>query len=394
MARRVLAISRVGFLGGAERILLNCAQGAHQHNFATVLACPAPGALADEAARHGITVIPTHIDRSKTSFSPREWLRLRQALQRGAQEILDIATRNAIGVLHAHHPIGALYALKAARQLQLPLILHVHEALPLPPLYALVARWVMPHCALFIGVSAAGCALIRRLGVSEPRVRLIYNSVDPKFLAHPQPVAELARERAGAGPHIGLFGVLEPRKGQEDFLQAAAALKERHPQAQFWVVGGLSFAENHAYHQRLQQLAQQSGLAGRVHFTGHCSNVPQWMAGMDMVVLASRARESLPTVLIEAAALSKRLVATDVGGVREIVHDSQTGLVVAPGNPTALAAAMDRMLQPAGARMAECAGRDARQRFAPERFNEQIGAIYQSLLAGTPASQAPTEQAA
>lgn len=392
----VLAISRVGFLGGAERILLNCALGARQHNVSTILACPAagslaPGSLADEAARHGIAVIPTHIDRSKVSFSPREWLRLRQALQRGAQEILDLAARHSISLLHAHHPIGALYALKAARQRRLPLVLHVHETLPLPPLYALVARWVMPHCARFIAVSEAGCALLRRLGAPPPKIRLIYNSVDSRFLAHPQPVPELHHARLDPGPQIGLFGVLEPRKGQEDFIAAAAAIKDRHPQAQFWIVGGLSFTENHAYRQRLQQLAQQNGLAERVHFTGHCSNVPQWMAGMDMVVLASRARESLPTVLIEAAALGKRLVATDIGGVREIVRDGHTGLVVAPRDPSALATAMDRMLGPAGGAMAERAGRDARQRFAPDRFNQQICEVYSSLLE---ASHAPTGRAA
>ena len=382
MARRVLAINRVGFLGGAERIMLNCALSVREHNFSTVVACPVPGALAEEAAREGIAVVPARIDRSKASVSPREWLRLCGALRVGRRDILEIAERNAIGVLHAHHPIGALYALKAARRLRLPLILHVHETLPSPPLYGWVARWVMRHCALFICVSEAGCALMRWLGAPEERIRLIYNSVDSRFLASPQPAAALDRERIGPGPHIGLFGVLKPRKGQEDFIRAAAAIKDRYPRAQFWVVGGLSFAENAAYLERLQRLVEQSGLAGRVHFPGHCRDVPQWMAGMDMVVLASRARESLPTVLIEAAVLGKRLVATAVGGVREIVRDGQTGAVVAPGDASALAAAMDRMLEPAGGVMAERAGRDARRRFAPARFGEQMCEVYGTLLDG------------
>lgn len=385
MAPRVLAINRVEFMGGVERIMLNCALSLRKHNFSTIVACPAPGALADEAAREGIAVVPARIDRSKASFSPRHWLHLGGALSVGAQDILAIAQRNAIDLLHAHHPIGALYALKVARRLRVPLIWHVHETLPSPPLYRLVARWVMPHCALFIGVSEASCALMRWLGAPEERIRLIYNGVDPRFLASPQPAAALHRERIGPGPHIGLFGVLEPRKGQEDFIQAAAALKDRYPQAQFWVVGGVSFAENAAYLERLRQLVQQSGLAGRVHFPGHCREVPQWMAGMDMVVLASRGRESLPTVLIEAAVLGKRLVATDVGGVREIVRDGGTGAVVAAGDVKALAAAMDRMLEPAGGVLAERAGRDARRRFAPERFSQQMGEAYGALLGMAPA---------
>jgi glycosyltransferase involved in cell wall biosynthesis len=391
VVRRVLAINRVGFVGGVERVVLNCALSVRKHNFSTMVACPAPGALAEEAAREGMVVIPVRIDRSKASVSPRQWLRLGGALRVGGQDILEIAKRNAIDLLHAHHPIGALYALKAARRLRLPLLWHVHETLPLPPLYGFVARWVMPHCALFICVSEAGCALMRWLGAPEEKIRLIYNSVDARFLASPQPAAALHRDRVGRGPHIGLFGVLEPRKGQEDFIRAAAVIKDRYPQAQFWVVGGVSFAENAAYLERLRQLAQQSGLMGRVHFPGHCRDVPQWMAGMDMVVLASRGRESLPTVLIEAAVLGKRLVATDVGGVREIVRDGRTGAVVAAGDVSALAVAMDRMLEPAGGVMAERAGRDARRRFAPERFSQQMCEVYGALLGMAPA---PAGQAA
>lgn len=372
----VLTINRVGFLGGVERVIVTCAAGVQAHEFRPIVACPAPGALADELERNGIRVVPSRIDRTKATLSPARWLRLVSSLKAGSDQIAQLAAQEGVMLLHAHHPVGASYALRAVRSLRIPLILHVHETLPLRPLYALLARRVIPHCSLFLCVSDASRALIRRLGAPEDRIRVIYNSVDKRFLAEPSPPDVLR----GPGPHIGIFGVLEPRKGQADFIHAAALLKDRHPTAQFWIVGPLSFAENAGYVEDLKRAVQQSGLADRVHFPGYQENAPDWMAGMDAVVLASRGHESLPTVLIEASTLGRPVAATEVGGVREIIRDGETGLVVPPSQPAALAAAIDRLLGPDGAMFGAHASSDARQRFAPDRFAEEISAAYRMLL--------------
>jgi glycosyltransferase involved in cell wall biosynthesis len=372
----VLTVNRVGFLGGAERVLISCAVGVQARGFRPIIACPAPGALADEASRRGIDVRPSRIDRTKATLSPARWLQLLAALRTGRRQIVQLAQQERVALLHAHHPVGALYALQAARSLHIPLVLHVHEALPLPPLYALLARHVVPYCSRFVCVSEASCALMRHNGVSEHRIQLVYNCVDEGFLAPTRPVAELL----GAGPHVGLFGVLERRKGQADFIRAAALIKDRHATAQFWIVGPLSFADNADYLAELRQLVDTIGLADRVHFTGYRADVPDWMAGMDAVVLGSRKGESLPTVLIEACTLGRPVAATEVGGVREIIHDGKTGLVVPPADPAALATAIERLLGPEGAVLAEQARLDVRRRFSPARFADDISAIYRALL--------------
>ncbi len=382
----VLIINRVGFMGGVERLIVNCAIGVQQRGFCPILACPAPGALADEAMRRGVEVISVRIERSKATYSPTACLRLYKALRRGRRDLTDVARQRKISLIHVHHPVGAMYALDAARSLGIPIIFHVHETLPLRPLYAILARRIIPHCSVFVCVSEASRALIRRLGAPESQIRLIYNSVDPSFLAPTRRVAELD----GASPNIGLFGVIEPRKGQEDFLRAAAVVRDRYPSARFWIVGPLSFADNKVYLDALKRLAHDLGLADRVHFTGYRDNIADWMAGMSVVVLASRGRESLPTVLIEASVLGRRVITTDVGSVREIVNNEITGLVVPHSNPPALADAIDHILGPVGARLAEGARADARRRFAPARFADEMSKLYRSLLAqdSTPAEQA------
>jgi glycosyltransferase involved in cell wall biosynthesis len=290
--------------------------------------------------------------------------------------VTDLARRKDARVLHAHHPIGALYAAQAARMLGLPLVLHVHETLPASALYGFALRRAMPVCRRFVCVSDASVALMRHMGAPQTSIQRLYNGVDSGFIAPAVPVPDLA----GPGPHIGHFGVLEPRKGQDVFVRAAVAVLRAHPTAKFWIVGKLSFADNQAYVASLQRSIAEAGLAQSVTLVGHRSDVRDWMAGMDAIVLASREKESLPTVLIEGAICGRALVATDIGGVREIIDDGRTGLIVPPGDADALAAAIGRALGPEGAAFGCAAEAMARQRFGAERFAEDIAALYRGLL--------------
>lgn len=373
----VLTVNRVGFMGGVERIILATAPAARAAGLAPVLLCPAPGALADAAGEAGIPVRPAAVDRGRATTSPLGLLRLGLGVARGRRLVRETARRERAVLLHAHHPMGAVQAHRAAKSLGIPLLLHVHETLPMPRLYALAMRHVAPSCRLFVCVSEASAQMVRSLGVESARIRLVYNGVAPGFL---QPV-ERAADVAGAGPHVGIFGVLEPRKGQDHFLRAAAQVAAQHPGATFWIVGAQTFADHAGYADGLRRLAADLGIGARVRFTGFRTDVAGLMAGMDAVVLASTGFESLPTALIEAMALGRPVAATRVGGVEEIVRDGRTGLVVPPGDADALAAAVLRLLLPDGAALGAAAQADVRARFAPARFEQELAACYRALLA-------------
>jgi glycosyltransferase involved in cell wall biosynthesis len=376
-AASVLTINRVGFFGGVERIVVSCGQAVEQRGFHAIIACPMPGQLAEEAARRGIETVSLGIDRSKATASPLAWARLFTVMRSGRRAIVDLCRERGVRLLHAHHPIGALYAVPAARRLGIPLLLHVHETLPIHALYRTVARWIIPHCAAFACCSERSRELMLALGAPAARLRVIHNGVDQSFQGDIAAVPELA---ASPGPHIGLFGVLEPRKGQDVFIAAARVVAARHPTARFWIVGDLSFAENAAYVEQLRAAIRDAGLQDRIELTGHRRNVRDWMARMDAIVLASRGLEALPTVLIEGALLGRPLVATDVGGVREIIADGRTGLIVPPGEPAPLAAAILRSLDGEGPAFGAAARADAMQRFTFDRFGDDMAALYRSLL--------------
>ena len=127
-----------------------------------------------------------------------------------------------------------------------------------------------------------------------------------------------------------MFGVIEPRKGQQVFLEAAKLLAARFPTARFWVVGPEALADKAGYARRLRAVAETPALAGRVTFTGHRSDVAAWMRAMDVVTLPSIAHESLGMVLVEAIALGRPTVASRIGGTPEVITDGENGWLV-PG---------------------------------------------------------------
>lgn len=373
----VLAINRVGFMGEVERVLLIAAQALAERGWTTALACP-EGELAEEAAARGIAFHHTELgpmSRADIRWTPVNGWRLARSAQRAAASLAETARLTGCQILHVHHPAMAVEARKAARTVGAPIIWHVHETEPMPAAYRAVGVLAAHSCDLAVCVSNASRNMVRALGAPEARIRVVYNAAEPRFFG---PVAA-SHDPWPPGPHIGLFGVMEPRKGHADLIRALALLSPSHPTARVWLVGGETFQRHTDYHLALERLAQGLGVADRVHFTGLRTDVPQLMARMDAVVSASVCSESLPTVLIEACALGRPVVATKVGGAAEVIHHLWNGLLAAPCAPAELANAIDLALSPAGAALGRRARIDALQRFSPARFAADVEACYRAV---------------
>jgi glycosyltransferase involved in cell wall biosynthesis len=200
------------------------------------------------------------------------------------------------------------------------------------------------------------------------------------------PVQEIAARRgSGAAirralewerhPLVGIVGRLEPWKGQDVFLRAAARVSRSHPDARFLVVGGAILGWEGDYPDDLRRLAAELGLGDRVHFAGHQADVQPWFDALDVVVHASLG-EPFGLVLVEAMALGKPLVAAAAGGPLEIVEDWESGLLVPPGDPATLAGSLVRVLDDPA--LASALGRGATKRansFSEERTAERFADV-------------------
>ena len=168
---------------------------------------------------------------------------------------------------------------------------------------------------------------------------LIYNGIDLVRYDHQEPCCTL-RDEYGmepTSPIVGVVGRLELEKGHPTLLEAWPLVLEACPSAYLLIVGEGSRLD------ALHDIAREQGIDGHVVFTGRRDDIPAVTAAFDVAVLPSY-REAQGLTILEAMALSRPVVASNVGGIPEMIEDGVTGLLVRPQDPEALAAAIIRVL--------------------------------------------------
>ncbi|MCU0506224.1 MAG: glycosyltransferase [Chloroflexi bacterium] len=200
-------------------------------------------------------------------------------------------------------------------------------------------RRLTPHIDQLIAVSVAIEEKIRHEERVGAPVRLVYNGVDLHRYDHQEPCCTLREEygiEAGA-PIVGVVARLEPEKGHRTLLDAWPLVLRRAPDARLLVVGEGSLLTE------LVWQARELGIDRRVVFAGRRDDIPAVTAALDVAALPSY-REAQGMVILEAMALSRPVVATNVGGIPEMIEDGVSGLLVPPHDPDALAEAIIRLL--------------------------------------------------
>jgi glycosyltransferase involved in cell wall biosynthesis len=176
---------------------------------------------------------------------------------------------------------------------------------------------------------------------------------------------------------VGIVARLTYEKGLKEFLQAASYITSTIPETCFLIVG----PEDQLTRQQLEAMVEQLALSNRVLYLGTRTDMPEVYAAMDVIVVPSY-REGLGVVLIEAGAMGKPVVASNIRGCREVVRDGQNGLLVPLGDVQALADATIELLtdQEKARRMGEEGRRMALERFDERLVFEQVEAEYARLL--------------
>jgi len=204
---------------------------------------------------------------------------------------------------------------------------------------ALVRR-LTPKMDHLIAVSTS---IVHKIELEErvgAPVTLIYNGIDLDRYDQQLPCCTL-REEYGLppeGPMVGVVARLEPEKGHPTLLDAWPAVLAELPTATLLIIGEGSRQE------ALEAQAAALGITASVVFTGRRDDVPAVTKALDVAVLPSY-REAQGLTVLEAMALSRPVVASNVGGIPEMIEDGVTGLLVPPHEPPALAAAVIRLLR-------------------------------------------------
>jgi L-malate glycosyltransferase len=241
-----------------------------------------------------------------------------------------------------------------------------------------VGHWLRPAdrllgraLNLLTTATVANCQAARAalLAAEKPRpdhVLVLPNGVDLERFLAVEPPGEPART-------IGAVANLRAVKGLDVLVAAAWRLKADFPGLDFRVAGEGPERE------KLQQQIREVGLESSFHLAGRQPDVPAFLEGLDVAVLPSRA-EGMSNALLEYMAAARPIVATAVGAASELIRDGADGLLVPPDDPTALAAAVARLL--ADRRLARRLGDSARRRAAAEFSRPAMVRRFEEFYAG------------
>jgi glycosyltransferase involved in cell wall biosynthesis len=342
---------------------------ARRHDVAVLFAEPvAPGTppMRSEGIENGLRTVRIRFRPLPTA---RTSLPLRMlALRIGLERLLGTGFRP--DVLHAHVYLGGAGALLLRRRLRVPVIVSEHLSAfvdgSLGRAQRALARRVFERADLVCPVSDD---LAARLAALAPRARLqvMSNLVDTD-LFHPP-----AARREGP-PRLAVVAGLHPRKGVDNLLRALVLVRERTPAV-------LEVAGDGPARADLEALAGRLGIGAEVEFLGvqDRTGIAALMHRADLLVVPSLA-ENQPVVLLEAQASGLPVVASDVGGVREVV-DALAGRLVPSGDVNALAGAIEAVLaEPRHFDRSMIATR-ARERYGQESVAARWDAVYRELIA-------------
>lgn len=289
-------------------------------------------------------------------------------------------------IVHAHVPRATLWTALAKRLFRLPVPL-VYTEHNVQDAYPHWARWVyrifLPAIDHVVCVSEAGGHSFRaRWKWDERRVSCIRNGITVgRTAASKGP--ELVRADLGCAadaPVACNVANLTSRKAHDVLIAAMSRVHQRLPAARCWVVGSPEI--DHGAAELTRQCLVEHDAGEYVALLGARSDVPDLLAACDVFVLSSR-QEGFPITILEAMAAGKPVVTTNVGGCAEAVADGETGVVLPPEDPEALAEALEYVLtRPDEARrMGEAGRRRVEEHFTVEAMVRKHIQVYARLRA-------------
>lgn len=329
---RILHLTASPFLGGPERQLLGLSR-ALSDRCETVCASFAEGGSArpflDAASNAGLISIEL------VSNYPHYF-----AVQ---SELTQLIRSNRTQVLFTHGYKGNIFGVIAAKRLGIPVVsvsrgwtghtwkVRMNERLD---------RLALRYADVVVGVSKAQSEKIRHSGVPPAKILTIQNAIDRSRFGNHDPAGRVALTGLVAAPvrHIvGFAGRLSPEKGPDIFVRAAIETLRKRSDVGFVLFGDGPMKAD------MLALITQADATDHISLVGFQPNLDRLMPNLDVLALTSYT-EGLPNAILEAMAAGVPVVATSVGGVPEAISDHENGLLVAPGNPTAVFKGIDKLL--------------------------------------------------
>ena len=381
-ARTVLYVHSSAGRYGADRQLALLVANLDPARYRALVVLPEDGPLAGHLRDAGaeVHVRPGLAVVRRALFHPAGVARVTARAAADARALARLARARGARLVHSNTSV-TLGGAAAARAARLPHVWHVRE------IYADFPRWWPAYRRLLLSADAVPClseATRAQFG-DAPNALVIHEGLPAEATAR-RPLARSEARGALGLPEDAftclVLGRLNSWKGQEVLARALAesVLRERHA---IGLVAGDAWPGEERYERGLEALRSELALGDRLRLLGFRDDLDALYGAADVVCVPSTRPEPLGLVALEAAAAAKCVVASDTGGLPEIVRDGETGRLVAPGSAPALARALADLADEPDlrARLGAAAAEDVRARFSTARLLERTQALYDELLA-------------
>lgn len=364
--------------GGIKNHLLTLIRHSDQAKFEHMVVCPG-GGMAKAFTGAGIKTYEMPLSTEISPVSDLSALKM----------LVWLFRINRVDISHCHGSKAGLVGRLAARLADVPaVVMTVHNSIlhdHFPPwkklLYSQFEGFLAGFTHRIITVSdALGREIISRERISPEKIVTIYNGISPKqfCLGTDREYLQKTIGIPASARVVGTVARLAPQKGVVNFIRAAAELSAGSQGLAFLVVGEGPLRAD------LERESETLKLTGKLFFAGERQDVEKIMPCLDVFVLASLS-EGLPLTVLEAMACRRPVVASRAGGIPEIITDGVSGLLVDPGDVTALATAVRRLITNEGMsrRMGNEGHGRVMQLFTARKMARDTEEVYIELICGT-----------
>jgi glycosyltransferase involved in cell wall biosynthesis len=387
---RVLFLDHTAQLGGGEIALVDLVRNLDRTRVTPIVVLSSDGPLVERLRPHAeVFVLPLgsdilHTRKDRAGLASLAQFRKVLGSLGYARRLRRFILDHRIDLVHTNSLKADILGGIAGRAARRPVIWHIRDRIAedyLPRSMVFLIRGLARVLPTFVVANSAATLATLRLNGKRPEA-VIPSGVD---LTSFSPGSDSPASSPDAPARIGIVGRISPWKGQHIFIQAAAQVHSAFPATRFLIIGAALFAEQ-AYEAELHQSVRNLGLEEVVEFTGFRNDVPQLVSSLSILVHASTTGEPFGQVIVQGMAAGLPVVATNGGGVPEIVQHGTTGLLVPMGDAHAMAQAICHLLKSPA--LAAEMGRQGRQRvldhFTIEQTARKAEAVYQAVLARRP----------
>jgi glycosyltransferase involved in cell wall biosynthesis len=382
---RLALVNHTSDWSGGEAALMRLIAALSTEHVCAV-ACPPTGTLPDRLDAAGIERLPLpHVDLSLRLHPTRTARGLAEVVAAGVA-LRRAAKRYGADLVHANSVRAGLIGAAADRLGLPPLVVQVHDDLPLTPTGRATRAAIARTAAGIVAVSDHTAQTFNH-GLRTPRAERVYISIDHDRCDPDRVAPADIRGELGLPPGshvIGQVAQLTRWKGQDTAVRMLELVRRELPETHLVLVGAVTFHsarfDNEAFLADLRRLVGELGVRDHVHFLGQRDDVPSLLAAFDLSVLPSW-DEPFGMAAAESMAMRTPTLVSSVGGVGEYVDDGRSGRVLPPHEPGAWAAAAIELLRDPGrlAAMGDAA-RECVRGFNDERYGSDMTAVYERAI--------------